>query len=51
MTIDHLDKYRAQIEARPTPTEQQWHTWAVIVADRAPDLAEMLLGERAGGGL
>lgn len=48
-TIDHADKYRAQLEAQPEPTDAMWDRWAATVNALAPDLADMLLGERAGG--
>lgn len=47
MTIDHADRMNAALEARPAPTEAAWDRWRAVVMEQAPDLAEMLLGERA----
>lgn len=44
---DFTDRDRDRLERRVTPTGEQWAAWKRTVLTEAPDLAEMLLGERA----
>lgn len=46
MSSGYLLEARRAMEARPDATPEQWAAFAEVVAERTPDLAEMLGVER-----
>lgn len=42
MGAGHMWSQERTLEAKPDATPEQWATWARIVREQAPDLAEMV---------